>query len=157
MRRALLAFALALAFAPDASGQADTAVAARRPRPEARFFGRVVLGFIGEVPIGIATGVIGASIEQRYYSCSCDDPGLAGFIIGGSFGAMLGASLLSSAPSFNGPCVTYGERFKRSAKVVAATMLPAAAVGLLSKDAGLLVIVPFFGSPVVSAVGLSKC
>ena len=49
---------------------------------------KITVGFVGAFLGMFAGGAIGAALQP---SCSCDDPGLTGFMIGAPVGAVLGA------------------------------------------------------------------
>jgi hypothetical protein len=63
-----------------------------QPRREPSHMGRkIALGVLGGVGGFFGGGYVGNLIERAVWDCSCDDPGVRGFLIGAPAGAILGA------------------------------------------------------------------
>lgn len=165
MARRLLALTFALALL--APGAADAQYARSsfhrqpdsipgRPGPGSRFAGRVLSGYAGVAAGGFALGALAATLDSKYGSCNCDDPGLAGFILGFSAGALLGGSLVAAGPKWNGPCL-FGERIGRALMGSAIATLPGAAATAFTGNDAMLILTPIFATPFASAVSLRSC
>ena len=100
--------------------------------------------------------MIGRSLEDRFYNCECDDPGLAGLVLGGAAGALVGASIVAAMPSYSEKC-TYGARWLRGLTGAVVSAIPPGLVLAAMGKGGYVILTPFVMAPIGSATALRRC
>lgn len=128
----------------------DSGSSARPSRNARDVAFRVFTSAIVATGAGLIAGRLGASMEG---SCSCDDPGLGGAILGVLTGLVVGAPLGAAAPTLGSTC-TFNERFGRSfVGSLAGTAVGVLAATTLHSPIGLLAVPVFAAGGGVASLG----
>ena len=134
----------------------DTVLSGPHAYARQRFTERLLLGYWGEIPGTFVGATIGYNIERSSFNCECDDPGLAGLLLGGAAGALLGASLVAALPSHTERC-TFGGRWLRGLTGAVVSAIPPALVLAAMGEGGYILLTPFVMAPIGSATALRRC
>ncbi len=154
----LVAMVCVLMLPALAVAQEAAPAAAKQPSGEsapARFATRAVIGYMGMIPSVIAGAYIGATVENATWKCLCDDPGLAGAVLGFSAAALIGGATFAAMPSFQREC-SYGRRWRRAMTGAALSIVPGALI-LATTGRGAVIILTPLASPLAAATALSRC